>query len=94
MTPPKNPRTEIHELAALLGRAAADGKTARLLPEIFTPAELRDLALRLRLLRMLAGGVPQRKIAATLGISLCKITRGSRILKDPASVVAHLLEKT
>jgi TrpR family trp operon transcriptional repressor len=55
-----------------------------------TPAELENLELRWQLLRLLAGGVPQREIASRLGISLCKITRGSRILKDRESELAAI----
>jgi len=96
-TPKKTPKpspTDIAELAALLERAAVDNTLSKLLDELLTPTELRDLCLRQRLLRQLAEGVPQRKIAETLGISLCKITRGSRILKIPGSTSAKLLKKT
>ena len=88
-TPP--PLRELRKLSGLLDRAAATGGLLKLLRELFTPSELHDLALRLRLLEMLHGGVSQRKIAAALGISLCKVTRGSRILKDPDSTVKKLL---
>ena len=60
--------------------------------EIFTPAEIQDVALRWRLMTMLHEGVPQREIADDLGISLCKITRGSKVLKDRGSVTKRLLE--
>lgn len=63
----------------------------RLLEELLTQAELRDLTLRLRLLKLLRDGRPQREIAERLGVSLCKITRGSRVLKQPGSVIAALL---
>ena len=65
----------------------------RLLAEILTPAELHDLALRWHLVQQLHAGVPQRRIAAELGISLCKITRGSRILKQPQGVIRGILER-
>ncbi|UCG62304.1 MAG: transcriptional regulator [Candidatus Zixiibacteriota bacterium] len=65
----------------------------RLFKEIFTPAEIRDVALRWRLMKMLHRGVPQREIAAKLGISLCKITRGSRVLKARRSVSKKILDQ-
>jgi len=92
-TPKPSPQ-DIAELAALIEVAAAGGNLAKLLDELLTPAELRDLCLRLCLLRQLVNGEPQRKIAETLGISLCKITRGSRILKNPNSISAKLLKNT
>jgi len=65
----------------------------KLFKEIFTPAEIQDVALRWRLMEMLHKGVPQRKIASDLGISLCKITRGSKILKNKNSATLKLIER-
>jgi TrpR family trp operon transcriptional repressor len=89
---PKPSQADIAELTALLERAAAAGDLSKLLDELLTPTELRDLCLRMCLLRQLTDGTPQRKISETLGISLCKITRGSRILKTPGSIAAKLLK--
>ena len=61
------------------------------LGEILTPSEQRDLALRWELMRRLRQGVPQRQIAKDLGISLCKITRGAKILKQDHSVSQQYL---
>ena len=58
----------------------------RFLEEILTPAERRDLSLRWQLMKMLKQGIPQRKIAKELHISLCKITRGAKILKQDHSI--------
>ncbi|MBF0302266.1 MAG: transcriptional regulator [Desulfamplus sp.] len=62
--------------------------------EILTPGELADLSLRWKLLKDLHSGMTQRKIAEKYGISLCKITRGSKILKRQNSVVQKILEKS
>lgn len=59
--------------------------------DIFTPAEREDISLRWKLLKDLHKGMTQRKIAEKYGISLCKITRGSKILKNKDSVVLKLL---
>ena len=61
------------------------------LSELLTPTELHDLVLRWELLELLEQGVSQRKVAAKLGISLCKITRGAKILKRSGSVAARVL---
>ena len=63
----------------------------RFFNDIFTPAELDDISLRWKLLKDLHNGMTQRKIAEKYGISLCKITRGSKVLKDKASVVLKVL---
>ena len=59
------------------------------LTEMLTPSERRDLALRWELMRQLKKGIPQRQIAAELGISLCKITRGAKILKQDQAYDSH-----
>ena len=64
-----------------------------LFQDLFTPGELADLSLRWKLLKDLNHGVTQRKIAEKYGISLCKITRGSKILKNKKSMVLRLLEE-
>ena len=60
--------------------------------EVFTPNERHDLSLRWKLMKMLKKGIPQRKIAAELGVSLCKITRGSKIIQDSRSVTNRLIQ--
>ena len=58
---------------------------------LLTPAERARIALRWRLVCLLEAGVKQRAIAAQLGVSLCKITRGSRELKHgPSSFRANV----
>jgi len=61
--------------------------------EIFTPSEVKTIVLRWQLMKMVNRKVPQREVAAKLGISLCKITRGAKILKDPDSVSNRILNK-
>ena len=64
-----------------------------LFTELFTASELSDLSLRWKLLKDLYSGMTQRKIAEKYGISLCKITRGSKILKQKDSAVLSVLQK-
>lgn len=61
--------------------------------EILTPKEIEDLALRWKLMRELHEGHTQRDIAAKYGISLCKITRGSKILKKDNSITKKILDR-
>jgi len=60
--------------------------------EIFTPAEIDDFVLRWQLMEMLQNGVSQREIATELGISLCKITRGSKVLGTGSSITEKILK--
>lgn len=65
----------------------------QLFEELFTTNEKNDFALRWRLMKDLYKGVPQREIAQELGISLCKITRGSKILKHENSICRIKIEE-
>lgn len=64
------------------------------LRSLLTPAELADVAARWALVKKLDLGTPQREIAKELGLSLCKITRGSRELKKPEAPFRRMLELT
>ena len=64
----------------------------QVLREILTPTEAADLGSRWELLKRLEAGQSQRHIARELGLSLCKITRGSRELKKPGSALRRVLE--
>jgi TrpR family trp operon transcriptional repressor len=83
----------LSELARTLA-AAGDGKLIEeFLRCLLTPAETADIAARWALVKALDQKVPQREIARTLGISLCKITRGSRELKKPRSAFRRVLDR-
>ncbi len=84
-----NPQIEIMQIFAELSDIR---DVERFCQEIFTVKELDDLTLRWQLLKELHQGISQRTIAANHKISLCKITRGSKILKDKGSVTLRLLE--
>ena len=64
-----------------------------LFKEIFTPNEISTLTLRWQLLKDLYEGKTQRRIAADRKISLCKITRGSKILKTEGSYLKKVLDR-
>ncbi|PIE65788.1 MAG: transcriptional regulator [Desulfobacterales bacterium] len=80
-----------------LPKILADISDARemedVLVELLTPREMKDLAMRWQLLKELHRGEPQRAIAERHGLSLCKITRGSRILKKKNSAIMRLLQE-
>ena len=87
----KDDSEELH--VARLELASAPNDVERFFEDVFTKAETRDIALRWRIFQLLDEGIPQRAIGERLGVSLCKITRGSRFLKDPESVVRKILEQ-
>lgn len=79
------------DICSVLCDIGDPGPMQEFLTEMLTPSECRDLALRWELMQRLKKGVPQRQIAAELGISLCKITRGAKILKQDHSISQHYL---
>lgn len=84
---------DLNELIDVFTRTTTHEEMGKLFDEMFTQREKYDLALRWRLLKELHNGIPQREIATKLGISLCKITRGSKILKNPTSQVRKILDE-
>jgi TrpR family trp operon transcriptional repressor len=71
----------LRELSAVLARTGDTADVHEILFALLTPTERRNIALRWKLVCRLEEGVTQRAIATELGVSLCKITRGSRELK-------------
>lgn len=59
---------------------------------ILTPNEVENISTRWELVKLLEQGISQRKIAERLGLSLCKITRGSKELKKADSAFARMLQ--
>ncbi len=59
---------------------------------LFTPNEMIDFAKRWQLVKDLDNGVTQREIAKRYNMSLCKITRGSKMLKSSENAFSILLE--
>lgn len=59
---------------------------------LLTKKELERISSRWELVKLLNRGLPQRKIAQKLGLSLCKITRGSRELKIKNSPFKYMIE--
>jgi TrpR family trp operon transcriptional repressor len=62
------------------------------LNEILTEKERLDIAHRWLLLEQLQHHRPQREIASKYHLSLCKITRGARLLKNKESIVKKIIE--
>ncbi|GEM_PF-133399 len=81
------------DLQRVLARITDFDEMVSFCEEIFTPRELKDLELRWKLLTELHRGTSQRSIASLYRISLCKITRGSKILKKKDSTARKILDE-
>ena len=84
--------TPLTELARLLASTENPRLVEAVLIALLTPSEAHDLSARWELVKRLDQGETQRQIAKELGLSLCKITRGSRELKKPGSALKTLLK--
>lgn len=81
----------IIEISNILSGLSAD-EVNKFLSEILTPSEMNTLTKRWRILKMLNEGTSQREIAKELSVSLCKVTRGAKILKDTNSICAKIIK--
>lgn len=81
----------LNEIATYLAEMKDPRMVEEFLEQILTESEVHDLSLRWESVKMIYQGLPQRRIAKELGISLCKITRGSRELKKENSAFRRIL---
>jgi len=90
-----NEREELQALDQIAGILARieDRKLIReFLICILTKYEIKEIAGRWELVKLLYDGMSQRRIAEQLGMSLCKITRGSKELKKRDSAFKTVLD--
>jgi len=82
----------LSELASAIAKTNDAALIENFLRRILTPTETANIASRWALVKALEQKIPQREIAKSLGISLCKITRGSREMKSPDKAFQKMLE--
>lgn len=82
----------LDELSIALARTTDPELIKEFLRSILTEYEAGEIAARWALVRLIDGGMSQRSIARSLGLSLCKITRGSRELKKRDSAFRRMVE--
>ena len=88
---PDNFDYALREMCEALSRTDDPDFIEEFLRSLLTPGEKDEIASRWALVRMMEGGVTQREIAQRLGLSLCKITRGSRELKAKDSAFRKMI---
>lgn len=81
----------IQKLSKLVKTLHTENEIESFFKELLTEAEIETLSKRWRILEMLNEGFTQRDIAKDLQVSLCKVTRGSKILKNKNSILAKYL---
>lgn len=80
-----------HELAEAFARLSSAEEVEQAFVDFLTVSEQRDLYSRWMIFKLLEQGMTQRDISKLLGVSLCKITRGSRFLKSSKTIVKRML---
>ncbi len=83
----------IKEISNLISKIGSENEVYEFISELLTESEISTLSKRWRILKMLSEGRTQRDIAKELNVSLCKVTRGSRILKDENAIVYKLIKE-
>ena len=83
----------IKGLSKLVKKINTTAEIEAFFTELLTESELKTLSKRWRILEMLKEGCTQREIAKDLQVSLCKVTRGAKIMKDKNSILAKYLIK-
>jgi TrpR family transcriptional regulator, trp operon repressor len=80
------------ELCAALAKADDAELISKFLECLLTPTELEEVSTRWALVREIDMGTTQREIARKMGLSLCKITRGSKELKKANSPFKEMID--
>jgi TrpR family trp operon transcriptional repressor len=83
----------LKEISKILAELDDARSIEKFLLSILTENEIKNLASRWEIVKRIDQGISQRKIASDLHLSLCKITRGSRVLKESNSILKKILHK-
>ncbi len=71
----------LKELIEQLIKIKSEEEMEDFLLGILTPKELEEMPRRLKIVKMLKGGISQHEIAESLGVGVATVTRGSRELQ-------------
>ncbi|OGI09877.1 MAG: hypothetical protein A2Y40_08555 [Candidatus Margulisbacteria bacterium GWF2_35_9] len=83
----------MNEIIKIFTEITDQREMEKLFNEILTDKERSDINLRWQLMKELSDGMSQRDIASKYRISLCKITRGAKILKNKRSICRKLINE-
>ena len=89
----RNKNIELIDVSKFIATIASKENIADFLSEILTKSEIETLSKRWRIIKMLNDKKTQREVAQELKVSLCKVTRGARILKNKNSIITNYLQK-
>lgn len=87
-----NKMNNIKEIAKAINSIHTEEDICSFFKELLTETEINTLSKRWCILKMLSNGKTQREIANDLNVSLCKVTRGAKILKDKKAITPKLIQ--
>lgn len=85
--------TDIEQISHIIKQVQSENELNYFFKELLTQSEICTLSKRWQILKRLLSGHTQRQIAKDLKVSLCKVTRGSKIIQDKNSVLTKCLIK-
>ena len=83
----------LHEISKLVKNLHSEIEVETFFKELLTESEIETLSKRWCILNKLNLGFTQREIAKDLQVSLCKVTRGAKILKNTDSITKKIITK-
>ena len=81
----------LNKISKLVKNLHSEKEIESFFKELLTASEIETLSKRWRILEMLVANKTQRDISKELRVSLCKVTRGAKILKNKESILANFL---
>ncbi|HLG19682.1 MAG TPA: Trp family transcriptional regulator [Bdellovibrionota bacterium] len=81
MKPDRKRGADLRLLAKILMAPRNENEMIAFIEDLFSPGERQDLLERWRLVGLLLQGIPQRDVSEKLGVSLSKVSRGSRVVQ-------------
>ncbi len=91
VTPEEEAKNAYEDIISIFSSTVDKEDMKALFDDLFTEAERKDMVMRWLLMDDIYKGKPQREIASERGLSLCKITRGSKMLKKENGFMRRLL---
>ena len=75
-------KEHLNELFELFPQLKTEGEAESFLRDILTTYELEQVAERWQIVKRLSEGKSQRRVKEELGVSIDKVTRGAKAIKD------------
>lgn len=89
----RNKLKSIEDIAKFITSLKNEQEITEFFNEILTEPEVETLSKRWQILVMLKDNQTQRYIAQQLKVSLCKVTRGAKILRNKNSVISKYIKE-